>query len=309
MYCPHCQKEIDNASAQFCPFCGAKLIGDGVTAHASDAELVPLKPQIFASEGYSFAIKADGTMLATGSSIYFKRDDLDKWSDIRSIACGINHIAGLKKDGTVVALGERNYGQCNVTEWKDVVSIVCCYNVTYGLTKDGKIYKTHCADYRPKLLDYRNVTSIYGSGPSFMFTFDGGYILTECRNEYGEGNVENWKDVVSIACANWHTLGLTKDGKVVATGTNVRKECEVKKWKNIVAIACGYDHSVGLMENGKVVATGDNQYGQCNVKDWKDIIAIACGPKHTLGLRKDGTVVATGYNKNGECIVNGWKLF
>ena len=37
-----------------------------------------------------------------------------------TIATGGNHTVGLKSDGTVVAVGNNFYGQCNVSGWTDI---------------------------------------------------------------------------------------------------------------------------------------------------------------------------------------------
>lgn len=67
------------------------------------------------------------------------------------------------------------------------------------------------------------------------------------------------------------------------------------------------NHTVGLCKDGTVVAAGSNDEGQCNVSEWREIIAIAAHHRHTVGLRKDGTVVATGANEDGQCEVKEWR--
>ena len=48
-------------------------------------------------------------------------------------------MAGLKEDGTVVAAGYNEYGQCNVSDWKDIVAISAGDGYTLGLKTDGKV--------------------------------------------------------------------------------------------------------------------------------------------------------------------------
>ena len=57
-------------------------------------------------------------------------------------------------------------------------------------------------------------------------------------------------------------------------------------------IAAGGTHTVGLKKDGTVVAVGLNSEGQCDVSEWRDIVMIAAGSYHTVGLKSDGTVVA-----------------
>ena len=114
-------------------------------------------------------------------------------------------------------------------------------------------------------------------------------------------------DIVSVSEGWKHTVGLRKDGTVVAVGDNYYGQCNVEDWKDIVAISTGVSHTVGLRKDGTVVAVGYNDDGQCNVEDWKDIVSVSAGWRHTVGLRKDGTVVAVGCNVDGQCYVDDWE--
>ena len=67
-------------------------------------------------------------------------------------------------------------------------------------------------------------------------------------------------------------------------------------------------HTVGLKKDGTVVAVGWSYYGQCNVEDWRDIVQVSLDIYQTVGLKKDGTVVAVGRNGSGECEVEDWDL-
>ena len=83
-------------------------------------------------------------------------------------------------------------------------------------------------------------------------------------------------------------------------------------WTDIVAVAAGDDHTVGLKRDGSVVAVGSNAdivggyVGQCNVSDWTDIVSVAAGFYYTIGLKRDGSVVAVGWNTDGQSDVSGW---
>jgi len=55
------------------------------------------------------------------------------------ISAGSTHILGLKSNGTVVAVGENNYGQCNITDWKDIVAVSAGGSHTVGLKSDGTV--------------------------------------------------------------------------------------------------------------------------------------------------------------------------
>lgn len=48
---------------------------------------------------------------------------MENWTNIIGVSAGLYHTVGLKPDGTVVAVGANNYGQCNVSEWQDIIAV------------------------------------------------------------------------------------------------------------------------------------------------------------------------------------------
>ena len=121
------------------------------------------------------------------------------WNDIaerQTIACSDRHTVGLKSDGTVVAVGDNDYGRGDVSDWTDVVAIACSVWNTVGLKSDGTV-------------------------------------VAAGDNGDGRCEVSDWTDVVAIACGYRHTVGLKSDGTVVAVGGNYYGQCDVSDWTNI----------------------------------------------------------------------------
>lgn len=75
----------------------------------------------------------------------------------------------------------------------------------------------------------------------------------------------------SVADGCYHTVGLKRDGTVVAVGGNDDSRCDVSYRMNIVAIAAGAQHTVGLRQDGLVVAVGRNSSDECDASSWRDI--------------------------------------
>lgn len=71
------------------------------------------------------------------------------------------HFVGLRSDGTVVAVGENEYGECNVSSWRYVESIAADHYTTFGV----------CAD---------------------------GTVLSTGRNTHGECNVSQWRNIAKV---------------------------------------------------------------------------------------------------------------
>lgn len=261
------------------------------------------KGLISAVYAHTVGVRVDGTVMAVGDN-EDGQCSVKYWKDIMAVACGLHipHTVGLRRDGTVVAVGNNDFGQCNVSYWRNINTIVCGETYTVGLRDDGTA-------------------------------------VAVGANDYGQCNLNDWDNIVTVACGAAHTVGLCADGTVVATGNNDDGRCDVSDWKNIVAITCGLSVTIGLCADGTVVATGINDDGLCDavgswhdiiaiacedddivglradgtvvavgeeVSRWRDIIAIACGPSHTVGLRADGTVIAVGLNSSGECNVSEW---
>ncbi|MFI9601849.1 RCC1 domain-containing protein, partial [Streptomyces sp. NPDC052043] len=89
-----------------------------------------------------------------------------------------------------------------------------------------------------------------------------------------------------------------------------------------VAIAAGTDHSLGLRRDGTVLAWGDNAFGELGdgttinrdtpvrvcapgrtapcTRSLTDVAAVDAGTNHSLALRRDGTLLAWGDNAGGQ---------
>ncbi|MCR5577115.1 MAG: protein kinase [Oscillospiraceae bacterium] len=113
-----------------------------------------------------------------------------------------------------------------------------------------------------------------------------------------------------------HTIGLKRDGTVIATQNLTRKnyasndllnddafQRDIAKWTDVVSVlAEGY----GLRKDGTVLLAGNDKLSaDKKIERWTDIVAISTST-HTVGLKADGTVVATAYVEKGQCKVSGW---
>ena len=105
--------------------------------------------------------------------------------------------------------------------------------------------------------------------------FDGTVsVVIENGKDRGQGNTEEWTNIIAVCAGYFHTVGLKADGTVVAVGSNDKGQCNVSGWRNIVAITAGDNFTVGLKSDGTLVAAGDNRLGQCDVAELKNIVQI-----------------------------------
>lgn len=261
---------------------------------------------ISVSRTHTVALKSDGTVVASGDNENGE-GDVSKWADIVAIGAGGVHTVGLKSSGTVVATGFNGDDRCNVGEWTDIVAVSAGRCHTVGLKSDGTVVATGANDKGQ--CNVGKWTDIVAVSAGDLYTIgleSNGTVVATGFNDVGQCNVSEWTDIAAISAGGWHTVGLKSDGTVVAAGANNYGQCNVSEWTDIVAISAGGWHTVGLKSDGTVVVTGFNYDGQCNVSGWTDIVAISAGNRHTLGLKSDGTVVVVGNNDFGQCNVGGW---
>jgi len=144
------------------------------------------------------------------------------------VATGYGHTVGLRADGTLIAVGNNEIGQCNVGDWTGIEQIALGWSHTVGLRSDGT----------PVAVGY---------------------------NDYGQRNLDGWTDIKGVTAVEYrhtiaagygHTVGVKGDGAVVAAGYNDDGQCNTDGWTDVVGVAAGSYHTVGVRSDGTVVAAG-----------------------------------------------------
>lgn len=119
------------------------------TAAQMEAELGPVASYASGPQCI-YGVKADGTVIVLGAAAPELREAAQSWRDIAAISVGFFHVAGLRKDGTVVAASMEldamsDYGQCDTGSWTGIVAIDAFGNRTVGLKSDGTVVTTDSA--------------------------------------------------------------------------------------------------------------------------------------------------------------------
>lgn len=263
---------------------------------------------VSASGYHTLGLKKDGTVVATGNNQYGQCNVQD-WKNIKKISAGVIHSLGLQKDGTAVAIGDDTNSKCRVVGWETLVSISAGEHSSAGVTKDGTIMLTGGLSTQQALItNLRNVLDFSLAGRSHIISLKkDGTVEAIGDNTFGQCNVKNWKDIKSISVGDNHTVGLKTDGTVVAVGKNKESQCNVSNWKDIIEIAAGHGFTVGLKKDGTVVCT--EQFGKFDLADWKDVASISAGWDYIIGIKKDGTIISEGNNKYGQRNVLEWSVY
>ena len=248
-------------------------------------------------------LRADGTVVAVGSN-EDGECDISGWRDIVAVSTGSGCIFGLKANGTVTAIGNNLDEQCEVSDWTNIVAVSAGQWHTVGLRADGTVVAVGSRiDGQCSVSDWRDIIAVSAGGDfTAGLRADGTVVVT---GQYL--NVSGWTDIAAISAGGAFLAGLRRDGTVLVT---VPQGLDVSDWTDIVAISAGASHLVGLRSDGTVVAAGYNESGECGVSDWTGIVAVSAGEGYTLGLRADGTVAATEYTGRedfGQCDVSDWR--
>ena len=296
------------------------------------------QPTLATGGGFTVAVQEDGTGICAdpaGTPGYA----VSRWTDLAAVdVCG--HAVGLRRDGTAVAAGYNHFGQCEVSDWQDLIAVAAGGGFTVGLRSDGTaVFTGDEGSGRDAVSGWKNLVAIAAGGEVWRDYIRGEALYTQSQghqlsqhfvgtayghavgvtkdgrvvaagsNEKGQCDVTDWRDIVSVAASQYNTVGLRRDGTVVAAGDNADGACEVDDWQNILQVAAGDGHTVGLKMDGTVVAAGRNDCGQCEVGQWQDIVAVAAGNGYTLGLQHDGTVLVAGMDDNiwSCCNVGSWQ--
>jgi len=263
-------------------------------------------PMVSAGALHTVGLKSDGTVVAVG----FNEDgqcNVGGWRNIIQVAAGGYHTVGLKSDGRVTSVGQNDDGQCDVGGWTNIIQVAAGFYHTVGLRSDGTVIVA--GDNSLGQCNVGGWTDIIEVAAGAYHTVGlkaDGTVVAVGRNNYGQCNVGGWTNIIQVAAGSRHTVALKSDATVVAVGYNSGGQCNVNGWTNIIEVAAGGGHTVGLKSDGTVIAAGNNSLGQCNVGGWGDIIEVAAGEQYTVALKFDGIAVGVGYNGYGQCSFGDW---
>ena len=130
---------------------------------------------------------------------------------------------GLRADGTVLAVGHNDYGQCNVSGWTDIVAIAGNMWATFGLKSDGTVVYTggHDASDRAKLdavKRWDDIVSIKAYGNTDVFGIKADGTIVDINERIKSDTVGS-----DVAFCGWHNTAiyLSPDGSVKSRKTDI----------------------------------------------------------------------------------------
>lgn len=245
---------------------------------------------------HTVGLRRDGTLAAVGRNDE-GQCDVSSWTDVAAVAAGAYHTVALHRDGTVSATGRNEEGQCDVGEWRNVVSVICTDYNTVARLSDGRLVSTGFQAY-DMLAGWTDVTLIGG----------GSYIVAGVRANgqmvasHLSAQDETFADLVGVDASTAYAVGLCVDGSVQHT------YLDLSDWSNVVCVEAASTGTFGLTADGKVLCAYFREGDALDLSDLSGAVSIAAGGTHVAVLLSDGSVVARGENGYGQCDTGSWDL-
>ena len=264
---------------------------------------VAQKDVLSASFSSSIALKADGTVSATGYGISDFLDTINGWRNIVAVSISDSHAVALNSNGRISVAGNISVTHENeLLSWEDIVAISAGKGCTVGIKSDGTVVSWGLRN-GDKLSNWSDITAISVSSTHTAGLKLNGKVIVSPDAPSDYGNVSSWYDIIAVAAGNRYTVGLKSDGTVLTTDDTL----QTSDWNNITAISAADGFVVGLKNDGTVIYAGRAVDGLDEIKQWNDIVSISCGTYHVLGLKSDGTVVCAGRQTEKQGEVSDWK--
>lgn len=221
---------------------------------------------------------------------------------IAQVAMSRDHIAVLRSDGTVAAVGNNDWGQCDVADWKGIVKIWAADGVTLGLTENGELLNSAGAmggwkdivDVDAAPAGVSNLTIVVGlksDGTAISMGINSRGVVPLNKDVC---NVADWTDVIQVLVCDG-VFGLRADGTVLERGFGEGevRDNPTRDWTGIRRLAKVGSDVFGITQAGTVEAE-DASYG---CESWENIVKIIPGEAGCVyGLTGDGRLLSGGEN-------------
>lgn len=188
---------------------------------------------------------------------------------------------GIKNDGTVMAHGTNQNGECAVEHWKNIVEVYTDGYISCGLQEDGTVVLS-------------DITKLNSSnyGEAFKTKVE---------------SLQTWRNIEFLVVqegGDRDFWGVTRNGRIYFAGLQDNKSLieEILSWSNIVGFydcylgydwenSIGLENYLGLCMDGTVVHAGENDDLKRTVESWTDIVKLKNVSGFIVAWKADGTVV------------------
>ena len=239
--------------------------------------------RIAAGHAHAVFLLSDGHAEAVGDNEY-GQCDVAAFTELRAVAAGYRHTVGLKSDGTVVAAGDNTYGQCAVEEWSDVVSIACGGWDTFAIRSDGTLL--HCGFSEYDLTGWSNLRSVSACETALIGVRSDGTLL--CTRQKGRISGNTFCDAAIVTGS---AFALDEEGTVHG------EEEVLDSWKDVIALHNSASVLVGICADGSLVCRALVPCSEAYLTGLgteANVVEVSPAGTYALILHRDGSVSAVG---------------
>lgn len=269
----------------------------------------------------------------------------DYMTDILALCTGPEHLVAVDSHGQVMAEGLDLDGQCtsasNFILFRDIRQLdgFGIFGVTQNLAQPSVLSEHTAEKPKPKRTathtkhttattsenagfhSVKNVLLHHAKPLELLNLVGQGLAHTACigdddhvcawgYNTSAYSDVNGMGAIVMVACGTQHTVVVTANGQIVATGRNSQGQCRVDAWNvpdnmgHWRQIACHYHTTVAVKDSGEVMMCGQGY--DVDFSMLTDIQMVALGMTHMLAMTGEGRAVAFGDDSCGRCAVSDW---
>ena len=245
---------------------GSTVFAYGANEHGQcEARQVVVGAVQVSAGDHSVAMRADGSIVAWGLNDSGQCNVPVNLGPVAFIGTGLNHTLAGMRDGTVRAWGQNTDGQCNVPPGlNDAIQVEGGWKQSAALRKNGSV-------------------------------------LAWSSNQFNMSTVPQGLVGVTQISLRWaHGVALKDDGTVAGWGSNFAGEGTVPTGlSGVKQISAGAYHNIVLTAGDRVrcwgagtTDTGENyEFGQSIVPaDAAFAVAVAAGYEHSVALLKNGSI-------------------
>jgi alpha-tubulin suppressor-like RCC1 family protein len=219
-----------------------------------------------AGNGFSLALKKNGTVAVWGSGYEGATAVPPGLSNVTAIAAGEFHGLALKTDGTVACWGGRKGVFAGLSNVVCIAAAKSWFWHDVALKSDGSIIEQHPTEQQIVLVDTNVVAISAGYNHSLALKRDGTVFGWGSNNEGQATGVQTNRGPSNPGVSS----GLVKlNGRVLS---------------NVVAVSAGHEYSLALKQDGTVLAWGNKRFYQAVPAGLSNVVAIAAGEGFGLAI-------------------------
>lgn len=244
---------------------------------------------------FIFCVPASTAIKGWGGDAYGQASPPYEKTRYLSLAAGYSLSFALRADGTVLAWGDAA-AQATVPDGlSDIVAITTSIYASYALRADGTLISWGSYFDPPVTPSGLTRVFAISTNQSFGLALKTNGTVVGWGAIGSPVTIPAGLDhVVAISAGYSHALALKADGTVVAWGSDDLGQCDVPAGLgHVTAIAAGNFHSLALLADGTVVAWGDVDSATLPA-GLTSVTAIAASSSGNLALQTDGTPAAWG---------------